>query len=100
MWLQAARRERSLLKSGERLAARVFLKTPNGGDGPYQDRFRLLKSLKVDSRATVRFGSEAAGRGFAGGVAAIVRSGTQYVAAISISIRVRRSYSAKNRRSY
>ena len=47
-----------------------------------------------------RFGSEAAGRGPAGGVAAIVRSGTHWVAAISISVRVRRSYSAKDRRIY
>jgi hypothetical protein len=54
----------------------------------------VLKNLNVC------FGSEAAGRGPAGGVAAIVRSGTHWVAAISISVRVRRSYSAKNRRIY
>lgn len=52
------------------------------------------------SGSDVRFGSEAAGHGPASGVAAIVRSGTHWVAAISISVRVRRSYSAKNRRSY
>ena len=54
----------------------------------------------VELGGNVWYGSEAAGRGPAGGVAAIVRSGTQWVAAISISVRARRSYSAKNRRSY